>query len=193
MHKPIQLLETWITEERNSGAPNPCHAVLATIGKNNYPHARVVAIREINEQGLLFFTQSGTRKVQEIREVPVASMTFWFELHQRQVILEGEIITLTQAENEHYWNSYSKEAQIRFYSYAETSSHAIPNKQVLEDKRHEISQHYKNQSLPISPFYCGFRLQPQRIAFYAYRLDELSDVFEFKFEGSVWEKQWISP
>jgi pyridoxamine 5'-phosphate oxidase len=193
MYTPIQLLESWITEERNSGAPNPSHAILATVGKNNFPHARVVAIREIHEQGLLFFTQTGTRKVLELRQFPCATMTFWFELHQRQVILEGKIITLTQTENESYWSSYSRQAQIRFYSYAETSSQPIPNKQILEEKRQQISQEYSNQTIPMSPFYCGFRLQPQRIAFYAYRLDELSDVFEFRLEGNAWQQQWISP
>lgn len=76
---PITLLTTWISEELQRGAPNPQHAILATAGKDSIPHGRVIAIREINEQGLLFFTQRGTRKVVEMTYNPIVSLTFWFE------------------------------------------------------------------------------------------------------------------
>lgn len=49
-----------------AGTLNPRQAVLATCAKEAIPHARVVAIREINERGLLFFTQKGTRKFNEL-------------------------------------------------------------------------------------------------------------------------------
>ncbi|HHF0523301.1 MULTISPECIES: hypothetical protein [Legionella] len=45
------------------GAPNPQNAILSKTGKDAIPHGCVIAIREINEQGLLFFTQRGTRKI----------------------------------------------------------------------------------------------------------------------------------
>jgi pyridoxamine 5'-phosphate oxidase len=44
-------------EEKQAGAPNPQQAVLATCARAAVPHARVVVIREMNEDSLLFFTQ----------------------------------------------------------------------------------------------------------------------------------------
>jgi len=190
---PIELLNTWITEEQRAGAPNPLQAVLATCGKDAIPHARVVAIREIDERGLLFFTQKGTRKFNELISNPLATITFWFELFQREVIIEGTTSLLPNADTQIYWNSYPREAQIRFYSYAPTSSQPIANKDILEEKRQQITQAYDAKTLPLSDYYCGFRLKPSRILFYAYRTDELSDVFEYHPHNNTWRKQWLSP
>lgn len=190
---PIEHLNQWLQDERDAGAPNPQQAVLSTATRDAIPHSRVVAIRETNAQGLLFFTQRETRKVTEMRENPSVSMTFWFELRCREVIIEGLIEALSEAENEHYWHSYPREAQIRFHSYAPTSAKPIQNKQELEEKRRFIQEQYTGHPVPMSPLYCGFRLKPSRFIFYAYRSDELSDVLEYTSLHDEWTTQHLSP
>jgi pyridoxamine 5'-phosphate oxidase len=96
MKEPYDLLIQWLAEERERGAPHPQQAVLSTAALNARPSARVVAIREINEQGLLFFTQRSTRKVQELLKNPLAVVTFWFELLRREVIIEGIVESLSK-------------------------------------------------------------------------------------------------
>ncbi len=133
--QPIEHLTQWLQEEHSSGATHSQHAVLSTANRDAVPHGRVVAIREMSDQGLLFFTQRNTKKVAEINVNPFASMTFWFELLSREVIIEGVIEPLTEVENEQYWQTYTREAQIRFHSYAPTSAQPIRDKQELEEKR----------------------------------------------------------
>lgn len=193
MTTPFELLKNWLQEERDGGAPNPQQAVLATAAQQAAPHARVVAIREITENSLLFFTQRGTRKVQELQDNPHATMVFWLELQQCEVIIEGSVVPLSAEENDHYWQSYPREAQIRFYSYAPTSTQPLVSAEELENKKRQIEREYENKPLPISPFYCGYRLQPARMMFYAYRTDKLSDVFEYCWQDGGWAKQILSP
>jgi pyridoxamine 5'-phosphate oxidase len=191
---PIHLLEKWIKEEKDKGAPNPQQAILSTATTEGIPHSRVVAIREITPQGILFFTQKGTRKVTEIAENPRVSLTFWFELMQREVILEALIEALTEEENKAYWSNYPRIAQLRFLAYAPTSGQPIDSKQMLEDKKSAIEQEYKDQELPYTPLYCGYRIIPTKFTFYQYRTDELSDVSQYVLhENSQWQKQAISP
>lgn len=45
----------------------------------------------------------------------------------------------------------------------------------------------------MSKFYCGFKLIPQRMVFYAYRTDELSDVYEYLQAENNWNKTRLSP
>jgi len=78
MH-PIDILRQWLDEEKLKGAHNPQHAVLSTHGLNGQPHGRIVAIREIEEGRILFFTQKRTRKVKDIKANSMAAITFWFE------------------------------------------------------------------------------------------------------------------
>ncbi|HAT1867315.1 pyridoxine/pyridoxamine 5'-phosphate oxidase [Legionella pneumophila] len=193
MKNPITLLTSWISEELEKGAPNPQHAILSTTGKDAIPHGRVIAIREINDQGLLFFTQRGTRKVVEITNNPMVSLTFWFELFEREVMIDGTIKALSQSESKRYWDTYPTCAQIRFHSYAPTSSQVIPNKQLLEDKRKTLIGQFQDKSLPMSEYYCGFRVIPARMVFYTYRTDELSDVVEYCFIKKNWDRRLLSP
>ncbi|HEM1534276.1 TPA: pyridoxamine 5'-phosphate oxidase family protein [Legionella pneumophila] len=190
---PIALLTTWISEELERGAPNPQHATLSTAGKDSIPHGRVIAIREINEQGLLFFTQRGTRKVVEMTYNPIVSLTFWFELFEREVMIDGSARPLSESENQAYRDTYPPFAQIRFHSYAPTSSQVISSKQLIENKRKILISRFHDKSLPMSEYYCGFRIIPTRMVFYTYRTDELSDVVEYCFIKNNWEKNLLSP
>lgn len=193
MSNPFELLSLWIVQERQQGAPNPQQAILATATEDSIPHSRVVAIREIKKQQLIFFTQNNTRKFLELMKNPATSMTFWFELSQREVMLDGTTVPLSAEENNLYWQDYPREAQIRFYSYAATSSQPIMDKLQLENKRKIITADYQNKQLPLNPFYAGFKFTPKRIVFYSYRLDELSDVFEYSYAENQWQQQLLSP
>lgn len=193
MIEPFTQLNQWLEQERSLGAPNPQQAVLATATKAAVPQARVVAIREIDEKGFLFFTQKGTRKVQALNENPVAALTFWFELQQRQVVVEGSVMALSEVENERYWQTYPRVAQQRFHSYAPTSSQVIASKAILERKRERLSIVFKDNPIPMSEHYCGFLLKPESMVFYAYRLDELSDVVQYRRLDDAWQQQLLSP
>ena len=57
MIQPIDILKHWLEDEKVRGVSNPQQAVLSTATLASVPHSRVVAIREITEEGLLFFTQ----------------------------------------------------------------------------------------------------------------------------------------
>lgn len=191
---PIQLLEQWIKEEKDKGISNPQQAILSTVTKDGLPHSRVVAIREITPEGMLFFTQKGTRKVTEIAENPHASLTFWFELMQREATFEAFVEALNEEENKAYWSTYPRIAQLRFLAYAPTSSQPIASKQMLEDKKTAIEQKYGDKELPYTPLYCGYRIIPTRCTFYQYRSDKLSDVSRYVLkESNQWQKQLISP
>lgn len=192
-HQPLDLLKKWLDEEASAGAQYARHAVLSTQGLNGAGHGRVVAIREICGEELLFFTQKITRKVQEIQHNARVSLTFWFERHAREVIVEGEARFLSGEDNASYWNAYPKWAQIRFCSYAPTSGLPIENKEILENKRKQIEETAGQNPLPLSPDYYGIAVKPQRFLFYSYRLDELSDVWEYLSELQGFTVKRLSP
>ncbi|MDX1837179.1 pyridoxamine 5'-phosphate oxidase [Legionella taurinensis] len=192
---PIACLKQWLLAEKDAGAANPQHAVLSTVASvpHPVPHARVVALREISEDSLLFFTQRGTRKVNELTANPNAVLTFWFELHQRQISFEGEVQGLSAEETAWYWQNNAREAQLRFSSYAPTSGQPIPSKDVLEQKRERLTMELKDKPIPHSPLYCGFRFRPKTVYCYSYRTDELSDVSRFSYSEGAWIHQLLSP
>ncbi|STY29004.1 pyridoxamine 5'-phosphate oxidase [Legionella wadsworthii] len=190
---PFIELSIWLANEQIAGAPNPNHAILSSTSLDGAPHSRIVAIREISREGILFFTQRGTRKVNEIRNNPRVSLVFWMEILQQEVIIEGKAHFLTTAENKKYWDSYPRWAQIRFLSYAPTSMQSITSKDILEDKCRTIEDSLGDKPISMSSEYCGLLIQPERFVFYAYRLEELSDVWEYVWCHNQWQAQRLSP
>ncbi len=190
---PIHNIHTWLENESSLSPANASRIILATSSKAAIPSARVVAIREINETGIIFFTQCGTRKVTELSLNEHVSGVIWLPLQQRQVTVEGIAKPLTAEENLHYWQTMPRERQLRFSAYAPTSGQVIESTAILDDTYHALTQRYENSTVPMSECYCGYRIVPSLINFYTLGSDSFSEVKRYvKIEGQ-WKEEIISP
>ncbi len=88
-NNPFNRIDHWINNEKRLGSEEPDQVVLATVSKEGLPHSRVVALRQISEDSIVFFTQKNTKKVDDLAVNPYASMTLWLPLQQKAVVLEG--------------------------------------------------------------------------------------------------------
>lgn len=192
-HAPLLIMRNWMDKEKELGSASPNRVVLATSSPEGIPHSRIVAIREITPDGVLFFTQQGTRKVTELTQNPHASMTLWLALQQRQVILEGIVKPLTPSENEKYWATIPREQQLRFFAYAPTSGQAIPSISVLDNQLDALAHKFLGDAIPMSTYYCGFHLTAESMYFYTLNSDTFSEVLKYQKQQDDWVKQLLSP
>lgn len=183
----------WLQKEKELGVEQPECAVLSTVTSTGTPHSRVVAIREIETDSLLFFTQKKTRKVAELLNNPSASMNFLFAIQQRQIILEGIATPLSPEENQQFWQTLPRERQLRFSAYAPTSGQVIQNLNQLEKRKSDLAEQYINKPIPVSEHYCGYRLIPESFVFYTSGLISFSEVIKYSKEKDVWQQQLLSP
>ena len=121
--------------EKERGVEDPFCAVLSTCSSSGEPHSRVVAIREIETESLLFFTQKKTRKVAELLNNPESCLNFLFAMQSRQVILEGMATPLSREENEAFWKTLPRERQLKFSTYAPSSGLVIKDPGQLEARK----------------------------------------------------------
>lgn len=190
---PVNTINAWIAKERELGCTKPERIVLATVGKEGIAHSRIVAIRELTEQGILFFTQQGTRKTQEIEYNPKASMTLWLALQQREVMIEGQLKALTQKENEYFWSKKPKESQLRMSAYAPTSGQALSSLSELEKNYQALACLYQHREVPMSEYYCGYRLVPASFIFFTLNDSGFSEVIKYVSDEGAWASQLLSP
>lgn len=190
---PLEKMKAWIELEKMKGSENPNRIVLATTSEDNVPHSRIVAIREITNQGILFFTQRETQKVKELSINPHASMTLWLPQQQRQVILEGCVKPLTLAENRYYWTTIPREQQLRFTAYAPISSQPIPSLTLLSEKYEDLKSTFKDRDIPMSDYYCGFHTIASSMCFYTLGSEHFSEVIRFEYRHGKWSQNLLSP
>lgn len=186
----------WLEQEKKLGSIDPACVILSTSGSNRKPHSRIVAVREITPEGILFFAHRKSRKVLELNENPNSSMVFWFAIQQREIVLEGPVSALTTPENLHYWQTCPRERQIKLLVSYPLSGEIIEKNDLLalEQKYDLISEEYAGKEIPMHENYCGFRLKPYMIYFYTLGQEkEFSTVVRYRKLAQTWQKELISP
>lgn len=190
---PFHQTREWLKKEKELGVEQSDCAVLSTVTSEGIPHSRVVAIREIAEDNLVFFTQQKTRKVAELLNNPHASMNFLLAMQQRQIILEGVAKPLSFEENQAFWETLPRERQLRFSAYAATSGQPIHDLSVLDEKKKVLMEKFLDNLIPMSEFYCGFRFIPESFIFYTVGSVSFSEVVKYTKKKEGWGQQLLSP
>ena len=65
---PFDLLEKWYKKAKRNEISNPNAMALSTVGPFNKPRTRMVLMKEIKENGIIFYTNSNSRKGNHIND-----------------------------------------------------------------------------------------------------------------------------
>src|SRR5450432_4150195 len=100
---PAAQLETWLTEAERAGVLEHNAMTLATNGLHGSPNARIVLLKHLGEDGLVFFTNYASEKGREISADPRVALVFaWLPL-ERQVRVRGRAARVDLSESADYF------------------------------------------------------------------------------------------
>ena len=100
---PIKQFKIWYSEIENVGYLEPNAMVLSTVDANGSPIGRNVLLKEIYDDGFVFFTNYKSNKASDIEVNNKVSLTFsWNEL-RRQVIVKGSAEKISEKNSDEYW------------------------------------------------------------------------------------------
>lgn len=166
--------------------------VLATVDGEGHPSARTVLFKGISDQGFTFFTNYESRKGRELEKNPNAALVFYWPELERQVCIAGPISRLSKEESETYFRSRPRGSQIGAWASAQSS--VLPGRRELEAAVQRVERQYAGQTIPLPPFWGGYRLTPGRIEFWQGRANRLHDRFEFRRDSAgSWSMNRLSP
>ena len=188
---PIAQFRNWYGHARRTGVSLPDSFTLATVTPDGRPDARMILLKGVDEKGFVFYTNYESRKGGEIAKNPVAVMVFHWNQLFRQVRIEGRLEKVTAQESEAYFHSRLRGSQIG--AWASLQSSTIRDREELEKRVAEVEAKFKGQTIPLPPFWGGFRLTPERIEFWQGRPSRLHDRLCFVRDGSGWKMSRLSP
>ena len=175
-----------------SGIFEPDAMALATASLDGRPSVRIVLLKGIDERGLRFFTNYGSRKGRELDANPRAAVTLhWASLH-RVVRAEGAVERLTEAESDAYFASRGRES--RLGAWASRQGTPIADRSVLETAFAAADERYPGEDVPRPDYWGGYRLVPEAIELWQGRPNRLHDREHFLLgpDGS-WCSERLSP
>ena len=189
---PIQQFKQWFQEASLADVPEPNAMTLATVSEAGYPSVRTVLLKQVDQQGLVFFSNYGSRKAQQIDKNPNVALHFLWKEVERQVKIEGRASQISPAESLLYFRSRPRGSQIGAWCSAQ--SQTIDSREVLEQEFVAISQRFEDQEIPLPDFWGGYRIVPHRFEFWQGRPNRLHDCFVYLYQANQsWSIERLAP
>ena len=187
---PTEQLRAWI-DDAAAHVPMANYMVLGTSGADGKPSQRVVLLKELDENGLVFFTNYESRKGAEIAANPSASLLFyWMPLH-RQVRVEGQIEKISENQSDTYFQSRPRESNLS--AMASAQSHAVDTRETLEADVKKLRAKWQGKDLVRPSNWGGYRLNPSDFEFWQGRADRLHDRICYQRAEAGWSLKRIAP
>ncbi|MCX7869795.1 MAG: pyridoxamine 5'-phosphate oxidase [Terrimicrobiaceae bacterium] len=172
---PLAQFRKWFEQAREARLPEPNAMTLATAGRDGRVTTRAVLLKAMDERGLVFFTNYGSRKAQQIAENPQVALHFlWLPL-ERQVSVCGVAERISTAESLAYFAS--RPLGSRVGAWVSQQSRVISSRKLLEMKFHEAMEKFRHGEVPLPDFWGGFRVAPCSWEFWQGGENRLHDRF----------------
>ena len=182
---PINLFRVWFDEAIASGSRLPDAMTLATATKDGKPSARVVLLKQVDDEGFVFYTNYRSSKAQELEENPQAALVFYWTQLDRQVRVEGRVERVSPAESDEYFKTRPRESQIG--ALASPQSEVVESREVLEKSFRELDELYRDRPVERPAHWGGYRLKPERIEFWQNRTGRLHDRILYELQA---DRSW---
>jgi pyridoxamine 5'-phosphate oxidase len=188
---PFDQFRTWFADALNAKLSEPNAMALATATIQGKPACRMILMKHFDEQGVVFFTNYNSRKAHELHDNPYAAVAFYWQELERQVRIEGTTQKISQEESKNYFATRPRGSQIG--AWASQQDCVISSREVLEKEYVRIDALYRDNDIPLPPFWGGYRIIPSCFEFWQGSSDRLHDRFLYTLQEGKWVIVRLSP
>jgi pyridoxamine 5'-phosphate oxidase len=188
---PIVQFNKWYKNILESDLNEPTAMMLSTADNKRNPSARIVLLKEFDDNGFVFYTNYESRKGKDLSENPKAALTFFCDKHRRQIRIEGRIEKVSRETSKEYFASRPRESQVG--AWVSEQSSIIPNRELLENKFNELIEKFGNEEIPLPDFWGGYRVIADYFEFWQGRENRLHDRICYKKENDEWKIFRLAP
>jgi pyridoxamine 5'-phosphate oxidase len=190
---PMVQVSAWFESALAAGETMPEAMAVATSTPDGRPSCRMVLMRGLDERGLVFYTDRGSDKGQELAANPyAAALLHWFLPVHRQVRLSGAVEEVDDKQSDAYWES--RPVGSRRSAVVSQQSHVVASRSVLEDRLDQLAETLpEGTAPPRPPRWGGYRIHPDVVELWEEGRDRLHDRLRYVCENGAWRIERLSP
>jgi pyridoxamine 5'-phosphate oxidase len=124
----------------------------------------VVLLKEVTEEGFVFYTNGESRKGRDLTVNPFGALCFLWPSEGAQVRVEGPVESLPSATSDAYFRSRPRKSQIG--AWASLQSRDLGGRDELYARIEEFERRFQGADVPRPPHWGGYVLVPTAIEFW---------------------------
>ena len=188
---PIKQFVIWFKKAKKENIIEPNAMILSTISKNNLLNSRTVLLKNITDNGFVFFTNYESRKANDIMHNNNVSVVFLWKKIERQVIIKGKAVKITKRDSKKYFDSRPEKSKIA--AWASKQSKELHNSNDLIKRFKNFEKKFKNKLIPYPDFWGGYIIHPNSIEFWQGRSSRMHDRILYEKEKNKWNINRLYP
>ena len=187
---PFVMFDRWMREAVDAGLYEANAMVVATVGPDFQPSARMVLLKGFDERGFVFFTNTGSRKGQELSGNPRCALLFPWHPLERQVRVDGVAAPLDRSAVEEYFARRPR--QSRLGAWASHQSRVVSGRDELNLAYAEADARYPDE-VPAPEEWGGYRVHAEAVEFWQGRPGRMHDRLVYRRSGEGWTTSRLAP
>lgn len=187
----MQRFSTRFAEVQESDIKEPGAMTLATVDAQGRPSSRIVLLRGCDERGFVFYTNSHSRKAEQLTAQPNVALCWYWYVFDEQVRAEGTVHKIDDSESDAYWERRPRQSQIG--AWASDQSQVLDGRETLEQRIRSFEEKFTDQPVPRPPHWNGYRVTPRRIEFWEGRDARLHVRWVYEDQDGAWGKFLLYP
>lgn len=188
---PLELFVNWFDAAIHSDLYDPSAMVLATVDEKGFPDTRVVLLKQIKEEGFVFFTNYQSKKGLQLEKNNVAAINFYWPRLVKQIRIRGRVQKISRQESEAYFSSRPRETRIA--THASLQSSVIENREALDARVKQFSEQFQDKDVPCPAHWGGYILTPFEYEFFQGRSWRTHDRLLYVLENKQWKLMRLAP
>ena len=190
-HEPLVRINEWIEEAVKLEVPLPHAMNLSTADDFGQPSSRMVLLKSISDEGMVFYTDYESHKGQMLHKNSKAALNFWWAKTDKQIRIEGVCIKTSDQESDEYFQLRPRGSQIS--ASVSLQSKEIRDYENLVKEAKDLEKRSSGSNLKRPSRWGGYKLIPNRIEFWKNEVNRLHRRELFILESNKWQKTLLSP
>ena len=189
---PFDLFKTWMAKAKKTEINDPNALALATVNRKKQPSVRMVLLKGLTNKEFIFYTNLNSKKSNELKSNPKASMCFHWKSIRRQIRIEGSIAKVPSKVADKYYNSRPYGSRIG--AWASIQSRPMESRSDLMNRIQEYKKKFpSHKKVPRPPYWSGFALKANEVEFWLDGHNRIHERLRYKKLGSRWVKEILYP
>ena len=189
---PFDQFQHWYQSYAELRIKDSNAMAIATVDSQGFPSNRIVLLKAVENGELIFFSNYGSAKGQDLLNNPMVSALFFWREQERQVRIQGKVVRISKEKSEAYFATRPYLSQIG--AAASEQSQPISNREALESKFKEFQKEFpEGSTVPMPENWGGFAILPMSFEFWQGIEGRLHDRIVYVLEGSEWTISRLQP